>query len=101
MDPSRPESFNHRTELLSTGRIYHFVCVSNQDVGVEVAHATRTRSIKSQRNTTNSETQPFYVFTDFQISGMAGATKLVHGLAGDIELSYPICSAMEAVQNRR
>lgn len=25
MDPLNPESFNHRTEKLSTGRIYHFV----------------------------------------------------------------------------
>jgi len=25
MDPSKPESFNHRTEKLSTGRKYHFV----------------------------------------------------------------------------
>ena len=25
MDPAKPASFNHRTELLSTGRKYHFV----------------------------------------------------------------------------
>ncbi|EJU06363.1 alpha/beta-hydrolase [Dacryopinax primogenitus] len=25
MDPSKPETFNHRTDLLSTGRTYHFV----------------------------------------------------------------------------
>lgn len=25
MDPSKPESFNHRTEKLTTGRNYHFV----------------------------------------------------------------------------
>lgn len=25
MDPGAPESFNHRTEKLSTGRTYHFV----------------------------------------------------------------------------
>jgi len=25
MDPQNPASFNHRTELLSTGRTYHFV----------------------------------------------------------------------------
>lgn len=25
MDPTNPESFNHRIELLSTGRKYHFV----------------------------------------------------------------------------
>ena len=25
MDPTNPASFNHRTELLSTGRRYHFV----------------------------------------------------------------------------
>ncbi len=25
MDPKEPESFNHRTEQLSTGRTYHFV----------------------------------------------------------------------------
>ncbi|KAJ3520811.1 hypothetical protein NMY22_g12581 [Coprinellus aureogranulatus] len=25
MDPQRPESFNHRRELLSTGRTYHFI----------------------------------------------------------------------------
>ncbi|KAH6914733.1 Alpha/Beta hydrolase protein [Coprinopsis sp. MPI-PUGE-AT-0042] len=25
MDPSNPDSFNHRVEILSTGRVYHFV----------------------------------------------------------------------------
>ena len=25
MDPAKPDSFNHRTEALSTGRTYHFV----------------------------------------------------------------------------
>jgi hypothetical protein len=25
MDPSKPDSFNHRTEKLDTGRTYHFV----------------------------------------------------------------------------
>ncbi|KAF5333153.1 hypothetical protein D9611_002715 [Ephemerocybe angulata] len=25
MDPSQPESFNHRTEVLATGRTYHFI----------------------------------------------------------------------------
>ena len=25
MDPAHPQTFNHRSALLSTGRIYHFV----------------------------------------------------------------------------
>jgi hypothetical protein len=25
MDPQLPETFNHRTEKLATGRVYHFV----------------------------------------------------------------------------
>ena len=38
MDPRFPESFNHRTEVLSTGRKYHFVCC------LESSHSGRLRS---------------------------------------------------------
>lgn len=57
MDPSRPESFNHRTELLSTGRTYHFVCVFSY-VRVKVAYTLRTKvdqvpnGYQKQRNPT-------------------------------------------------
>jgi len=75
MDPSRPESFNHRTEKLSTGRTYHFV---SRALSVTTP-VTPHRLIKCGMVTTMGAHRHSSVSMASPICGMDGAIKLVLG----------------------